>query len=311
MALRDDQITSFEENSIMSEVKIGNRAVGGRHPFYVIAEIGINHNGDLDIAKQLIDVAVAAGCDAVKFQKRTVDVVYTPEELARPRENPFGPTNGDLKRGLEFGHAEYHEIDAYCAKKNIAWFASCWDEASVDFIDHFDPPAYKIASASLTDDDLLRHTRAKGKAIILSTGMSSLEQIDHAVQVLGKKDLIILHSSSTYPAHYEELNLRVIPVLAQQFDVPVGYSGHETGIPSSVAAAALGACVVERHLTLDRAMWGSDHAASLEPNGITRLVRDIRLVETALGDGVKRVLDREKPVIEKLRRVHGPRIQGA
>lgn len=295
----------------MSEVKIGNRAVGGRNPCYVIAEIGINHNGDLDIAKQLIDVAVAAGCDAVKFQKRSIDVVYTPEELARPRENPFGPTNGDLKRGLEFGHGAYHEIDAYCATKNIAWFASCWDEASVDFIDHFDPPAYKIASASLTDDDLLRHTRSKGKAIILSTGMSSLEQIDHAVQVLGKKDLIILHSSSTYPAHYEELNLRVIPVLAQQFDVPVGYSGHETGIPSSVAAAAIGACVVERHLTLDRAMWGSDHAASLEPNGITRLVRDIRLVETAMGDGVKRVLDREKPVIEKLRRVHGPRIQGA
>ncbi len=295
----------------MSDVKIGNRAVGGRHPCYVIAEIGINHNGDIDIAKQLIDVAAAAGCDAVKFQKRTVDVVYTAEELARPRENPFGPTNGDLKRGLEFGHAEYHEIDAYCATKNIAWFASCWDEASVDFIDHFDPPAYKIASASLTDDDLLVHTRSKGKPIILSTGMSSLEQIDHAVQVLGKKDLIILHSSSTYPAHYEELNLRVIPVLAQQFDVPVGYSGHETGIPSSVAAAAIGACMVERHLTLDRAMWGSDHAASLEPNGITRLVRDIRLVETAMGDGVKRVLDREKPVIEKLRRVHGPRVQGA
>jgi N-acetylneuraminate synthase len=245
----------------------------------------------------------------VKFQKRTVDVVYTPEELARPRENPFGPTNGDLKRGLEFGAEQYAEIDAHCRDKNIAWFASCWDEASVDFIDQFNPPAYKIASASLTDDDLLAYTRAKGKPVILSTGMSSLDQIDHAVKVLGKGDLIILHSSSTYPAHYEELNLRVIPVLSQQFAVPVGYSGHETGIPSSVAAVALGACMVERHLTLDRAMWGSDHAASLEPNGITRLVRDIRLIETAFGDGVKRVLDREVPVIEKLRRVHGPRIQ--
>jgi N-acetylneuraminate synthase len=293
----------------VSEIKIGDRIIGGRNPCYVIAEIGINHNGDLDIAKQLIDVAVSAGADAVKFQKRTVDVVYTPEELARPRENPFGPTNGDLKRGLEFGYEQYAEIDAYCVQKNIAWFASCWDEASVDFIDHFNPPAYKIASASLTDDDLLAHTRSKGKPIILSTGMSSLEQIDHAVQILGKQDLIILHSSSTYPAHYEELNLRVIPVLAHQFAVPVGYSGHETGIPSSVAALALGACMVERHLTLDRAMWGSDHAASLEPNGLTRLVRDIRLVETAMGDGVKRVLDREKPIIEKLRRVHGPRIQ--
>jgi N-acetylneuraminate synthase len=294
----------------MSEVKIGNRLVGGRHPCYVIAEIGINHNGDLDIAKKLIDVAVSAGCDAVKFQKRTIDVVYTKEELARPRENPFGPTNGDLKRGLEFGAEQFAAIDAYCREQNIVWFASCWDEASVDFIDAFDPPAYKIASASLTDDDLLVHTRAKGKPIILSTGMSSLQQIDHAVQVLGKQDLIILHSSSTYPAHYEELNLRVIPVLAQQFAVPIGYSGHETGIPSSVAAAAIGACMVERHLTLDRAMWGSDHAASLEPNGMTRLVRDIRLVETAMGDGVKRVLDRELPVIEKLRRVHGPRVQG-
>jgi N-acetylneuraminate synthase len=294
----------------MSDVKIGNRLVGGRHPCYVIAEIGINHNGDLDIAKKLIDVAVSAGCDAVKFQKRTIDVVYTKEELARPRENPFGPTNGDLKRGLEFGAEQFAAIDTYCREQNIVWFASCWDEASVDFIDAFDPPAYKIASASLTDDDLLVHTRAKGKPIILSTGMSSLQQIDHAVQVLGKQDLIILHSSSTYPAHYEELNLRVIPVLAQQFAVPIGYSGHETGIPSSVAAAAIGACMVERHLTLDRAMWGSDHAASLEPNGMTRLVRDIRLVETAMGDGVKRVLDRELPVIEKLRRVHGPRVQG-
>lgn len=293
----------------MSAVKIGDKTIGGRNRCYVIAEIGINHNGDMDIAKQLIDVAVSAGADAVKFQKRTVDVVYTPEDLSRPRENPFGPTNGDLKRGLEFGYERYAEIDAYCAEKNIAWFASCWDEASVDLIDRFNPPAYKIASASLTDDDLLAHTRSKGKPIILSTGMSSLEQIDHAVKILGKQNLIILHSSSTYPAHYEELNLRVIPVLAQQFDVPVGYSGHETGIPSSVAAVALGACVVERHLTLDRALWGSDHAASLEPNGLTRLVRDIRLIETAMGDGVKRVLEREKPIIEKLRRVHGPRIQ--
>jgi N-acetylneuraminate synthase len=275
----------------------------------VIAEIGINHNGDIDIAKQLIDVAVAAGCDAVKFQKRTIEVVYTAEELLRPRENPFGPTNGDLKRGLEFGAAQYGEIDAYCRAQGITWFASCWDEASVDFIEQFNPPAYKIASASLTDDDLLTHTRATGRPVILSTGMSSLEQIDHAVKILGKTDLVILHSSSTYPAHYDELNLRVIPVLQQQFAVPVGYSGHETGIPSSVAAVALGACMVERHLTLDRAMWGSDHAASLEPNGMTRLVRDIRLIETAMGDGVKRVLDREMPVIEKLRRVHGPRIQ--
>lgn len=293
----------------MTEVKIGKKLVGGRNPCYAIAEIGINHNGDIDLCKKLIDVAVSAGADAVKFQKRTVDVVYTPDELARPRENPFGPTNGDLKLGLEFGYEQYAEIDRYCREQGVDWFASCWDEASVDFIDQFNPPAYKIASASLTDDDLLRHTRAKGKPVILSTGMSSLEQIDHAVQVLGKQDLVIMHSCSTYPAHYEELNLRVIPVLAQQFGVPIGYSGHETGIPSSVAAVALGACMIERHLTLDRAMWGSDHAASLEPNGFTRLIRDIRLIETSMGDGVKRVLEREKPVIEKLRRIDGPRVQ--
>jgi len=234
----------------MGDVKIGNRIVGERHPCYVVAEIGINHNGDIDIAKRLIDAAISAGCDAVKFQKRTIEVVYTKEELARPRENPFGSTNGDLKRALEFGLEQYRMIDTYCRDKGIAWFASCWDEASVDFIDQFHPPAYKIASAGLTDDDLLIRTRAKGKPIILSTGMSSLDQIDHAVTILGKKNLIILHSSSTYPAHYEELNLRVIPVLQQQFAVPIGYSGHETGIPSSVAAIALGACMVERHLDI-------------------------------------------------------------
>lgn len=287
----------------MSTVRIGEAVVGERHPVYIIAEIGINHNGSLDLAKQLIDVAVTSGCNAVKFQKRTVDVVYTPEELERPRESPFGTTNGELKRGLEFGLEQYREIDAYCREKSIAWFASCWDEASVDFIDQFDVPCYKIASASLTDDNLLRHTRSKGKPIVLSTGMSSLDEIFHAVEVLGRQDLVVMHSCSTYPAHYDELNLRVIPILQQQFGVPVGYSGHETGIPSSVAAVAIGACMIERHITLERSMWGSDQAASLGPSGFTQLVRDIRLVETALGDGVKRVLEREVPIMEKLRRV--------
>lgn len=293
----------------MREVRIGEKLVGDGHPCYVIAEIGINHNGDLEVAKRLIDAATSAGCDAVKFQKRTLEVVYTAEELAKPRENPFGPTNGDLKRGLEFSQEVYEIIDDYCRDKGIAWFASCWDEGSVDFIDRFKPPAYKIASASLTDDNLLAHTRSKGRPIILSTGMSTIEQIEHAVEVLGKKDLVILHACSTYPAHYEELNLRVIPVLRERFGVPVGYSGHETGLPSSAATVALGACMVERHVTLDRSMWGSDQAASLEPNGLTRLVRDIRLVETALGDGIKRVLDRELPVMEKLRRVPGPMVR--
>jgi N-acetylneuraminate synthase len=284
-------------------VIIANRPVGDDQPCYVIAEIGINHNGDIDLAKRLISVAVAAGCDAVKFQKRTIDVVYSPEELGKPRESPFGATNGDLKRGLEFDYYDYQEIDAFCRTSKIAWFASCWDEKSIDFIDRFSPPCYKIASASLTDDNLLRHTRATGKPIILSTGMSTLDQIDRAVDVLGTADLILLHACSTYPADYSELNLRAIPIMRERYGVPIGYSGHETGISSTVAAAVLGACCVERHITLDRSMWGSDHAASLEPNGISRVVRDIRLVEQSMGEGVKRVYEREQPIIKKLRRV--------
>ncbi len=287
----------------LPEIRLGSKLVGPGKPCYVVAEIGINHNGDIDIAKRLISVAVGAGCDAVKFQKRTVDVVYSAEELAKSRESPFGNTNGDLKRGLEFEFEEYQEIDHYCREVKIAWFASCWDEASVDLIAQFDVPCFKIASACLTDDNLLRRTRATGKPIILSTGMSTIKEVDHAVEVLGKEDLILLHACSTYPAYYEELNLRVIDLLRNRYFLPVGYSGHETGLPSSIAAAALGACVVERHITLDRAMWGSDHAASLEPNGITRLVRDIRLIEKSMGDGVKRVLEREQPIIKKLRRV--------
>ncbi len=287
----------------MTEIKIGNIPVGDGHPCFVIAEIGINHNGDINLAKKMIDAAAAAGCQAVKFQKRSVDVVYSAEELARPRESPFGTTNGDLKYGLEFGQAEYTEIDRYCKIKKIAWFASCWDEASVDFIEQFDIPCYKIASASLTDDALLRYTRSKGRPILLSTGMSTLKQIDHAVEVLGKKDLILLHTCSTYPALYEELNLKVIPMLQKRYGIPVGYSGHETGLSTSISTIPLGACVLERHITLDRAMWGSDQAASVEPQGFAHMVRDIRLVESALGDGVKHVGERETTIMKKLRRV--------
>jgi N-acetylneuraminate synthase len=284
-------------------VRLGERLVGPGHPCYVIAEIGINHNGSLETAKQLIDVAVESGCDAVKFQKRTVDVVYTADELARPRENPFGPTNGDLKRALEFGHDAYREIDRYCRTKGIAWFASCWDEASVDFIEKFEPPCYKIASASLTDDALLRHHAAMRRPIILSTGMSTIEQIQHAAETLATDDLILLHCNSTYPAKLEELNLRALQTFQRMFEVPVGYSGHEVGLPTTLAAVALGAAVVERHVTLDRAMWGSDQAASLEPAGLKRLVRDIRAIERALGDGIKCVWESERAVMAKLRRV--------
>jgi len=287
----------------MSTVKVGNKLLGAGQPCYIIAEIGINHNGDIDLAKRLISVAVAAGCDAVKFQKRTVDIVYTEKELATPRPNPWGDTNGDPKRGLEFGEEEYDEIASFCRSVKIDWFVSPWDEKSVDFMEKYDTPVYKIASASLTDDNLLRHVRATGKPVIASTGMSTYAEIDHAVEVLSKNDLILMHTTSTYPAKYEQLNLRAIPAMAERYGVPVGYSGHETGIPTTVAAAVLGACCVERHITMDRAMWGSDQSASLEPNGISRLVRDIRLVEQSMGDGIKRVYEEEVPVMKKLRRV--------
>jgi len=287
----------------MKEVRIGDTTVGDGRPCYIVAEIGINHNGDIDIAKKLIDVAAIAGCNAVKFQKRTIDIVYSSEELARPRESLYGTTNGDLKYGLEFEKEEFDEIDRYCKEKKITWYVSPWDEKSVDFIELYNPPCYKLASASITDDGLLEHIKAKGRPIILSTGMSTIDQVDHAVDILGKENLILLHACSTYPAYYDELNLRVISVLKQRYNIPVGYSGHETGLPSSVAAVVLGACVIERHITLDRSMWGSDQAASLEPNGIMRLVRDIRLTEISMGDGIKRVIEREIPILRKLRRV--------
>ena len=239
----------------------------------------------------------------MKFQKRTIEIVYSKEELSRPRESPFGITNGDLKKGLEFGLEEYSAINKYCKKKEITWFASCWDEASVDFIGQFDPPCYKIASASLTDDNLLKHHRKYGKPIILSTGMSSMEEIEHAVAVLGTDDLIILHSTSTYPSEVEELNLRMITTLKKKFPSPIGYSGHEVGLYTSLAAVVLGGCMLERHITLDRSLWGSDHSASVEPQGLQKLVRDVRVCERALGNGVKQVYDSEIPIRQKLRRI--------
>ncbi len=289
----------------MQDIKIGNTFIGDGRSCYIIGEIGINHNGDVNQAKKLIDVAKVAGCNAVKFQKRTIEVVYAVDELAALRENPFGATNGDLKRGLEFGEKEYREIDIYCKNAGVDWFASCWDEAAVDFINQFDSvPCYKIASASLTDDALLRHTRivAQNRPILLSTGMSTVDQIDHAVEVLGRDNLVLIHTVSTYPAKIEELNLKTITTLREHYNLPVGYSGHETGLATTLATISMGACIVERHITLDRAMWGSDQAASLEPVGLTRLVRDIRAIEIAMGDGIKRLFDREIPVMKKLRR---------
>jgi len=287
----------------MALVKIGGTNVGDGAPCYVVGEIGINHNGDLDVCKRLVDVAAFSGCQAVKLQKRTVEIVYSAEELARPRESPFGSTNGDLKRGLEFGLGQYWDIHRYCRDKGIHWFASCWDEPSVDFIEQFNPPAYKIASACLTDHALLRHHRSMGRPLIVSTGMSTEAQVDKAIEVIGPENLVLLHTTSAYPAKLDDLNLQMIPKLKERYGVPVGYSGHEVGLATSVAAVALGACMIERHITLDRAMWGSDQAASVEPQGVMKLVRDIRAVERAMGDGVKKVSADEESVMKKLRRV--------
>lgn len=287
----------------MPTVKIGNKLVGSGHPCFIIGEIGINHNGNLDLAKKLIDAAAIAGCDAIKFQKRTVDMVYTPEELSKPRENPFGPTNGDLKHGLEFGRKEYDEIDRYCLEKNIIWFASPWDEQSVDFLEKYNPPCYKIASACNQDKELMLYIKSKNRPIIVSTGMTDDTMIKKIVALIGEEGLIIMHCTSTYPAKDSELHLANIPRLIQQYPKAViGYSGHEVGAYQPLVAAATGAQVIERHITLDRAMWGSDQAASLEISGLIRLVKELRVLPIYLGQPVKTVLESEKPIETKLRR---------
>ncbi|MEU7508347.1 N-acetylneuraminate synthase family protein [Streptomyces lavendulae] len=285
--------------------RIGNKEVGTGRPTYVIGEIGINHNGELANALALIDAAADAGCDAVKFQKRTPEICTPRDQWDIERDTPWGRmTYIDYRHRVEFGEDEYRAVDEHCRERGIAWFASPWDTEAVTFLEKFDVPAHKVASASLTDDELLLALRATGKTVILSTGMSTPQQIRHAVEVLGSENIVLLHATSTYPAKAEELNLRVINSLEAAYpNVPVGYSGHETGLQTTVAAVAMGACAVERHITLDRAMWGSDQAASVEPGGLARLVRDIRTIETALGDGVKKVYASELGPMKKLRRV--------
>lgn len=279
------------------------RQVGDGEPVYVIAEIGINHNGEIDFAKKLIDIAVSAGCDAVKFQKRTPEECVPRDQWAIERDTPWGRmTYIDYRHRMEFSRDEYAEIDQYCVASGIDWFASCWDESSVDFIADFDVPAFKVASASLTDDDLLRYTCKVGTPVILSSGMSTQAQIDHAMSIVPRELCLLAHSTSTYPCPVEELNLAMIRTLKDRFDVPIGYSGHETGLAPTLVAVALGATFVERHITLDRAMWGSDQAASIEPGGFVKLVDDIRKVEAALGDGVKKVYESELGAMAKLRR---------
>jgi N-acetylneuraminate synthase len=288
-----------------SSVRIGNRLVGDGHGVFVIAELGINHNGSLDVAKRMIDGAVLAGCNAVKFQKRTPELCVPRDQWYLERDTPWGRMAYiEYRHRIELGAREYVEIDAYCRDRNVQWFASCWDEESVDFMEQFDPPCYKAASASLTDHALLRKMKSTGRPLIMSTGMSTMTEIDAAVAVVGRDDLLIAHSTSSYPCPVDAVNLRMIDTLRLRFpDCPIGYSGHETGLSPTWAAVSMGACFVERHLTLDRAMWGTDQAASVEVTGFIRLVANIRDIEQALGDGVKRVHESELPSLRKLRRV--------
>ncbi|HET6846716.1 MAG TPA: N-acetylneuraminate synthase family protein [Anaerolineales bacterium] len=287
------------------QVKLGPRGVGDGEPAYIIAEVGINHNGDVQIAKQIIDAAVHAGADAVKFQKRTPEVSTPAAQQTQMRETPWGYISYlEYRRKVEFGVEQYREIDRHCRERGISWMVSVWDEPAVDFMQQFDTPAYKVPSASLTDLALLKHVRQSGKPMIISTGMSTMAQIHRAVNAVGEQNLVIMHCTSTYPCEPEELNLRMVQTLRQEFPKnPIGYSGHEVGLVPSAVAVALGASMVERHVTLDRAMWGSDQAASVEPGGFERLVKYIRVTELSLGDGVKRVYDSEKPSMSRLRRV--------
>ena len=287
------------------EIKIGSRMIGEGHPVFVIAEIGINHNGSLEIAKKLIDGAKSAGCDAVKFQKRTPEICVPKDQWYIERDTPWGRMSYiDYRHKVEFGIDEYAEINMYCMEKDLIWFASCWDENAVDFLEQFDPLLYKTASASLTDIDLLLRHKELNKPVITSTGMSTIKEIENGVNCMGTKNLLVAHSTSSYPCKNEELNLKMILTLKNKYPgIPVGYSGHETGLAPTWAAVAMGACFIERHITLDRAMWGSDQAASVEIGGFSTLVRNIRDIEQSLGDGVKKIYESELGQRNKLRRI--------
>jgi N-acetylneuraminate synthase len=274
-----------------------------KKPIFIIAEIGINHNGDLGITKDLIKVAKEAGCDAVKFQKRTLEKVYTQEELNNQRESPWGTTNRQQKEGLEFGQQEFEQIDSYCNELDIEWFASAWDVESQNFLKQFDLKYNKIASAMMVDSDLLRIVAAEGRHTFISTGMSTLEEIDCAVEIFKKSGcpFEVMHCVSTYPMKDEDANLKMIHSLRKRYQCDVGYSGHEVGLAVSYAAAALGITSLERHVTLGRSMYGSDQSASIEPSGLRQLVGAVRKIEKAMGDGVKRIIDAEVPIADKLR----------
>lgn len=285
------------------EIQIGEYWVGDGHPTFIIAEIGINHNGSVELAKKMIAGAASAGANAVKFQKRTPEKCVPKDQWHLERDTPWGRiTYIEYRHKIEFNKDQYREIDRFCKENNIMWTASCWDEESVEFIEEFDPPFYKAASASLTDIKLLQKMQSTGKPLMISTGMSDEKIIDNAYQQLNKEKLLIAHSTSTYPCKLEELNLQYIVKLREKYPfIPIGYSGHEVGLAPSWAAVALGANFIERHITLDRAMWGTDQAASVEIGGFFRLVSNIRDIEKALGDGVKRIYESELPIMKKLR----------
>jgi N-acetylneuraminate synthase len=288
------------------EIRIGETWVGDGHPAYIVAEAGINHNGDLEQAKQLILAAKHSGVDAVKFQKRTPELCVPADQRGQMRETPWGYiTYLDYRYKVEFGEKEYAEINRYAKELGITWFASVWDEPSVDFMEQYQPVCYKVPSASLTDTALLKHIRKTGRPMILSTGMSTMEEIKMAVKAAGEEILVITHATSTYPCDPHELNLHMIETLRKNFSCPIGYSGHEVGLVTSAVAVGLGACMVERHITLDRSLWGSDQAASVEPGGFEKLVKYVRVTEQAMGDGVKKVYDSELSSLKKLRRVQG------
>lgn len=287
------------------EIKIGNRFIGDGHPCFIIGEIGINHNGSVPIAKKIIEGAKSAGCDAVKFQKRTPEICTPKDQWYVERDTPWGRmTYIDYRYKVEFGVDDYSEIDKYCKEIGIIWFASCWDEEALHFIEQFNPPLYKTSSASLTDLNLLKQHKVVNKPVVMSTGMSTMIDIEAGVEILGPDNLLIAHATSSYPAKNEELNLRMILTLKDKYpSIPIGYSGHEVGLAPTWAAVSLGASFVERHITLDRAMWGTDQAASVEVGGFQRLISNIRDIEASLGDGVKKIYDSEIPVMKKLRRV--------
>jgi N-acetylneuraminate synthase len=288
----------------VTPVKIGNKLVGPGYPCYIIAEIGINHNGDIEIAKQLIEMSAETGCNAVKFQKRTPELCVPIEQRNVMRETPWGEmTYMDYRYRVEFDENQYSLLADFASSLGLDLFASPWDVESVDFLEKMKHPVIKVASASITDIELLKKIASKKIPVIMSTGMSTMQEIEKAVKTLGTDNLLIAHSTSAYPCEPKELNLKMIPVLQEKFGVPVGYSGHETGLQTTVAATVLGACFVERHITLDRSMWGSDQAASVEPQGMQKLVRDIRIVEQAIGDGIKKVYDSELKPKMRLRKV--------